>query len=48
MVLGGLLWLSGGSVKFPLGRLPGDILIQISAHYWHYCQHWIKSFILDW
>ena len=28
MILGGLLWLSGGSLKFPLGRLPGDILIQ--------------------
>lgn len=28
-VLGGLLWLSGGTFKnFPLGRLPGDILIQ--------------------
>ncbi|MGV2826601.1 DUF2905 domain-containing protein [Myxosarcina sp. GI1(2024)] len=29
VVLGGLLWLSGGTLKnFPLGRLPGDILIQ--------------------
>ena len=28
-VLGGLLWLSGGTLKnFPIGRLPGDILIQ--------------------
>ncbi len=28
-VLGGLLWVSGGSLKnLPLGRLPGDILIQ--------------------
>ena len=28
-LLGGLLWLGGGSLKnFPLGRLPGDILIQ--------------------
>lgn len=28
-VLGGLLWLSGGTLKnFPLGRLPGDILIE--------------------
>ncbi|MDJ0589106.1 MAG: DUF2905 domain-containing protein [Pleurocapsa sp. MO_226.B13] len=29
VVLGGLLWLSGGTLKnFPLGRLPGDILIK--------------------
>ena len=28
MLLGGLLWLSGGSLKFAIGRLPGDILIQ--------------------
>jgi hypothetical protein len=29
VLLGGLLWLSGGTLKnFPLGRLPGDILIQ--------------------
>lgn len=28
-VLGGLLWFGGGSLKnFPLGRLPGDIVIQ--------------------
>lgn len=28
-VLGGLLWVSGGSLKnLPIGRLPGDILIQ--------------------
>lgn len=28
-VLGGLLWLGGESLKnFPLGRLPGDIVIQ--------------------
>ncbi|MDJ0689514.1 MAG: DUF2905 family protein [Xenococcaceae cyanobacterium MO_188.B32] len=30
VVLGGLLWLSGGTLKnLPLDRLPGDILIQI-------------------
>ncbi|MDJ0697426.1 DUF2905 domain-containing protein [Mastigocoleus sp. MO_188.B34] len=29
IVLGGLLWLSSGTLKnFPLGRLPGDIVIQ--------------------
>jgi len=29
VLLGGLLWLGGGTLKqFPLGRLPGDILIQ--------------------
>jgi hypothetical protein len=29
LLLGGLLWLSGGTLKnFPIGRLPGDILIQ--------------------
>jgi hypothetical protein len=29
VILGGLLWLSSGTLKnFPLGRLPGDILIQ--------------------
>lgn len=29
LLLGGLLWLSDGTLKnFPLGRLPGDILIQ--------------------
>ncbi|MGK7947331.1 MAG: DUF2905 family protein [Xenococcaceae cyanobacterium] len=29
VVLGGLLWLSSGTLKnFPIGRLPGDILIQ--------------------
>lgn len=29
LLLGGLLWLSGGTFKhFPLGRLPGDILVQ--------------------
>ena len=29
VVLGGLLWLSSGTLKnFPLGRLPGNILIQ--------------------
>lgn len=29
LVLGGLLWLSGGTIKnLPLGRLLGDILIQ--------------------
>ena len=28
-ILGGLLWVSGGSLKnLPIGRLPGDILIQ--------------------
>ena len=28
-LLGGLLWLSGGTLKnFPIGRVPGDILIQ--------------------
>jgi len=28
-LLGCLLWLSGGTFKhFPIGRLPGDILIQ--------------------
>ncbi len=29
LLLGGLLWLSSGTFKhFPIGRLPGDILIQ--------------------
>jgi Protein of unknown function (DUF2905) len=29
VLLGGLLWLSGGTLKnFPIGRLPGDILVQ--------------------
>lgn len=29
IVLGGLLWLNGGTMKnFPLRRLPGNILIQ--------------------
>jgi hypothetical protein len=29
LLLGGLLWLSGGPLKnSPIGRLPGDILIQ--------------------
>ncbi|BAZ05568.1 DUF2905 domain-containing protein [Calothrix sp. NIES-3974] len=29
ILLGGLLWLSGGTLRhFPIGRLPGDILIQ--------------------
>ncbi|MBE9169408.1 DUF2905 domain-containing protein [Pleurocapsales cyanobacterium LEGE 06147] len=29
LLLGGLLWLSDGTLKnFPIGRLPGDILIQ--------------------
>jgi Protein of unknown function (DUF2905) len=29
VLLGSLLWLSGGPLKnFPIGRLPGDILIQ--------------------
>lgn len=28
-VLGGVLWLSGGTIKnLPFGRLPGDIVIQ--------------------
>ena len=33
-LLGGLLWLSGGTLKnFPIGRLPGDILkISCSSH----------------
>lgn len=29
VLLGGLLWLSGGTFRhFPIGRLPGDLLIQ--------------------
>ncbi len=29
LLLGCLLWLSGGTLKhFPLGRLPGDILVR--------------------
>jgi hypothetical protein len=29
LLLGGLLWLSGGTFRhFPIGRLPGDLLIQ--------------------
>jgi len=33
---GGLLWLSGGTLKnFPLGRLPGDVLIQ-NEHFTFY------------
>jgi hypothetical protein len=29
LLLGGLLWLSAGFLlKFPLGRLPGDFLVQ--------------------
>ncbi|PPS42829.1 DUF2905 domain-containing protein [Chroococcidiopsis sp. TS-821] len=35
-LLGGLLWLSGGTLKnFPIGRLPGDILIQ-NGHFTFY------------
>ncbi|WP_448597050.1 DUF2905 domain-containing protein [Thermoleptolyngbya sp.] len=35
-LLGGLLWLSGGTFKhFPIGRLPGDILIQ-NEHFTFY------------
>jgi len=35
-LLGGLLWLSGGTLKnFPVGRLPGDILIQ-NEHFTFY------------
>jgi hypothetical protein len=35
-LLGGLLWLSGGTLKnFPVGRLPGDILIQ-TGHFTFY------------
>jgi len=36
LLLGGLLWLSGGTLKnFPLGRLPGDVLIQ-NEHFTFY------------
>ncbi|EKQ67303.1 Protein of unknown function (DUF2905) [Leptolyngbyaceae cyanobacterium JSC-12] len=36
LLLGGLLWLSGGTFKhFPIGRLPGDILIQ-NEHFTFY------------
>jgi len=36
LLLGGLLWLSGGTLKhIPLGRLPGDILVQ-NEHYIFY------------
>lgn len=36
LLLGGLLWLSGGTLKhFPLGRLPGDILVQ-NEHFTFY------------
>jgi hypothetical protein len=36
LLLGGLLWLSSGTFKhFPIGRLPGDILIQ-SEHFTFY------------
>ncbi len=35
-LLGGLLWLSGGTFEhFPIGRLPGDILIQ-NEHFTFY------------
>jgi hypothetical protein len=36
LLLGGLLWLSSGTLKhFPIGRLPGDILIQ-NEHFTFY------------
>jgi len=36
LLLGGLLWLSGGTLKhFPFGRLPGDILVQ-NEHFTFY------------
>ncbi|WP_448601912.1 DUF2905 domain-containing protein [Thermoleptolyngbya sp.] len=36
LLLGGLLWLSSGTFKhFPIGRLPGDILIQ-NEHFTFY------------
>jgi len=36
LLLGGLLWLSGGTLKnFPLGRLPGGVLIQ-NEHFTFY------------
>lgn len=36
LLLGGLLWLSSGTFKhFPIGRLPGDILIQ-NQHFTFY------------
>ncbi|MCL6434471.1 MAG: DUF2905 domain-containing protein [Leptolyngbyaceae cyanobacterium HOT.MB2.61] len=36
LLLGGLLWLSGGTLKhIPLGRLPGDVLVQ-NEHFTFY------------
>lgn len=36
LLLGGLLWLSSGTFRhFPIGRLPGDILIQ-NEHFTFY------------
>ncbi len=36
LLLGGLLWLGGRTLKhFPIGRLPGDILVQ-NEHFTFY------------